>query len=151
MSRKELHILDYIVKELNKVRENKNLPKDIYDATYPDFNMIGTEIKTDETPVKKTLESKYEIWNGTTDMEWHNELLPKFRVGQMVYRKLDKPRNALGNKQSTDTFGEVDFRLDIVEPRKIKRILYYNTEPYYRYILNDVPNVSYPESCCWMA
>ena len=64
----------------------------------------------------------------------------------MVYRKLDKPRNALGNKQSTDAFREGDFRLDIVEPRKIKRILYYNTEPYYRYILNDVPNVSYPES-----
>jgi len=139
-------ILDYIVKELNKVRKNKNLPKDIYDATYPDFNMVGTEIKTDEKPVKTTLESKYEIWNGSTDGKIYNELLPKFRVGQMVYRKLDKPRNALGNKQSTDAFREGDFRLDIVEPRKIKRILYYNTEPYYRYILNDVPNVSYPES-----
>ena len=79
-------------------------------------------------------------------MEWLNELLPKFRVGQMVYRKLDTPKNALGNKQSTDAFREGDFRLDIVEPRKIKRILYYNTEPYYRYILNDVPHVSYPES-----
>ena len=139
-------ILDYIVKELNKVRKNKNLPKDIYDATYPDFNMVGTEIKTDEKPVKTTLQSKYEIWNGSTDGKIYNELLPKFRVGQMVYRKLDKPRNALGNKQSTDAFREGDFRLDIVEPRKIKRILYYNTEPYYRYILNDVPNVSYPES-----
>ena len=139
-------ILDYIVKELNKVRKNKNLPKDIYDATYPDFNMVGTEIKTDEKPVKTTLQSKYEIWNGSTDGKIYNELLPKFRVGQMVYRKLDKPRNALGNKQSKDAFREGDFRLDIVEPRKIKRILYYNTEPYYRYILNDVPNVSYPES-----
>ena len=137
-------ILDYIVKELNKVRKNKNLPKDIYDATYPDFNMVGTEIKTDEKPVKTTLESKYEIWNGSTDGKIYNELLPKFRVGQMVYRKLDKPRNALGNKQSTDAFREGDFRLDIVEPRKIKRILYYNTEPYYRYILNDVHHVSYP-------
>ena len=139
-------ILDYIVKELNKVRKNKNLPKDIYDATYPDFNMVGTEIKTDEKPVKTTLESKYEIWNGSTDGKIYNELLPKFRVGQMVYRKLDKPRNALGNKQSTDAFREGDFRLSITEPRKIKRILYYNTEPYYRYILNDVPRVSYPES-----
>ena len=108
--------------------------------------MVGTEIKTDEKPVKTTLQSKYEIWNGSTDGKIYNELLPKFRVGQMVYRKLDKPRNALGNKQSTDAFREGDFRLDIVEPRKIKRILYYNTEPYYRYILNDVPNVSYPES-----
>ena len=74
------------------------------------------------------------------------ESKPKFKVDQIVYRKLDKPRNALGHNQPTERFREGDVRIDVIEPRKIKRILYMNTEPYYRYILNDVPGVSYPEN-----
>ena len=36
---------------------------------------------------------------------------PKFNIGDMVYRKLDQPENALGEKQS-GTFREGDFRWD---------------------------------------
>ena len=86
------------------------------------------------------------LFNEQTDGNIYLESKPKFKVDQIVYRKLDKPRNALGHNQPTERFREGDVRIDVIEPRKIKRVLFMNTPPYYRYILNDVPGVSYPEN-----
>ena len=61
-------------------------------------------------------------------------------------RLLDKPKDILGHNQNTDNFREGDVRFDFNQPRKITRILYMNTEPYYRYMLNGFPNVSYSAS-----
>jgi hypothetical protein len=158
MSQKELEtgkvyrnwtdVLPALKKELNEYRENPNMPKNIYEYEYPNFEITGSEIIDPEAKTKTT-EKKINInslFNGQTDGKIYEENLPKFKVGQMVYRKLDKPRNALGHDQPTENFREGDVRISIMEPRKIKRILYMNSEPYYRYILNDVPNVSYPEN-----
>eukprot|EP01038_Epipyxis_sp_PR26KG_P014302 gene14302-19183_t len=67
---------------------------------------------------------------------------PKFNVGDFVHYKLDEPLNALGQKQNTKKFREGDYRLS-KEALKIKEILYFNTPPYYRYLLEGRPNVSY--------
>jgi len=68
----------------------------------------------------------------------------KFKINDLVYRKLEIPYNALGHKQDTTKFRVGDYRWDIKNPRKIKSILYYPNN--IRYILNELPNVSYAET-----
>lgn len=65
-----------------------------------------------------------------------------YKVGDVVYAKLEIPRNALGKKQSTPSFREGDYRWDIKNPRLIKQVLYYPNN--IRYTLEGLPNVSYP-------
>ena len=62
----------------------------------------------------------------------------------MVHFKLDTPENALGNKQPTSNFRTGDYRYSNA-PRKIIQILYFNDEPYFRYILEGIKNASYSE------
>ncbi len=69
---------------------------------------------------------------------------PKYKVGDLVYRKVEKPINALGHFQNTSNFRVGDYRYDIKNPRKINQILYYPRN--IRYILNEFPHVSYAES-----
>ena len=58
------------------------------------------EIRTIE--LKPQNQYQYKMFS-TTDK-------PKFKVGDMVHRLLDEPRNALNEKQSTNSFREGDFR-----------------------------------------
>lgn len=66
---------------------------------------------------------------------------PKYKVGDLVYRRLEKPDN------DNQKFRMGDNRYDTVVPRKIKFIIVlpskYNP---YRYLLEDIPNVSYAEA-----
>lgn len=80
---------------------------------------------------------KFKVPDGTVD--------PKFKVDELVFRKLDIPQNALGHDQSTKGFRMGDYRYDKI-PRKIKYILSYAGNPKYRYILDGFPNVSYGEN-----
>ena len=139
-----LEILHTVIKKINDFRK-KPMPDNIYDQIYPNFEIVGKKIKTKNKSESKKI-SINNLFDGKTDGHIYEETSPKYNVGQMVYRKLDKPKNMLGHNQATEKFKEGDVRWEINEPRKIKRILYFNTQPYYRYILNDVPNVSYPES-----
>ena len=66
---------------------------------------------------------------------------PKFKIGDIVLRKVETPYNALGHKQNTTNFRMGDFRWDMV-PKKIKQIYVYNTG--YRYGLVGI-NVAYQE------
>lgn len=67
---------------------------------------------------------------------------PKYKVGDLVYRKSDVPLNALGKKQPTQTFRQSDYRFDL-QSRRIKKVLYYPKN--IRYLLNGLDNVSYTE------
>jgi transposase InsO family protein len=67
----------------------------------------------------------------------------KFKVGDVVIRKLDEPRNTLNQKQS-GKFREGDVRWDYRQPRKITHILLYPKN--IRYVLENLAQVSYPES-----
>jgi len=123
-----LEILPTVIKELNAYRK-KPMPDNIYDQTYPNFEIVGKKIKTKNKSESKKI-SINNLFDGKTDGHIYEETSPKYNVGQMVYRKLDKPKNMLGHNQTTENFREGDVRWEINEPRKIKRILYFNTQPY---------------------
>jgi hypothetical protein len=76
-------------------------------------------------------------------METSTNQEPKYKIGDLVYRKLERPKNALGYNQSTTNFRMGDYRFDIKQPRKIKKILYYPNN--IRYLLDGHNNVSYTE------
>ncbi len=69
---------------------------------------------------------------------------PKFKVGDIVYRIADEPLDALGNKQPTKKFRMGDYRWDLT-PRKVVRVLRYSGKNPIRYLLENLPNVSYAE------
>lgn len=68
----------------------------------------------------------------------------KYAIGDIVYYKLDWAESALGHKQPTPNFRAGDSRYSRV-PKKIKKVILMNTKPYYRYVLESLPNVSYTE------
>ena len=70
---------------------------------------------------------------------------PKYKVGQLVHYQLSYPENALGHKQPTSQFRVGDYRWSSV-PKKIKEIVYYSGEIPYRYILDNMPNVSFTDA-----
>jgi hypothetical protein len=65
-----------------------------------------------------------------------------YKVGDIIYRKLETPENALGQKLKGPNFRMGDFRFDTI-PRKIKKVLEYSGKIPYRYILDGFENVSY--------
>jgi hypothetical protein len=73
-------------------------------------------------------------------------LSPKYRVGDLVHRKLDRPMNALGEYQPTERFREGDLRWDPL-PKKVVAVLSFpsNRIPF-RYVLEGYPNVSYTDA-----
>ena len=62
---------------------------------------------------------------------------PKFKVGDIVHRKLNYPEDALGNKQPTAVFRTGDFRWSSV-PQEIVKVLYYSGKIPYRYMLDGI-------------
>jgi hypothetical protein len=70
---------------------------------------------------------------------------PKYKVGQMVYRRLEKPLNDDGSVMQNTNFRQGDKRFELV-PRKIKQVLMYSSPNPYRYILDGFENVSYAEA-----
>lgn len=69
---------------------------------------------------------------------------PKYKVDDVIYRKSEKPLDALGNKQPTQNFRVGDYRWERI-PRKIVRVLRYAGKVPIRYILENLPNVAYAE------
>lgn len=67
---------------------------------------------------------------------------PKYKLGDVVIRKLDAPKNALNNEQD-GKFRAGDLRWDKSQPRKIVRVLLYPKNV--RYVLEGIPNVAYTE------
>lgn len=72
------------------------------------------------------------------------ENIPKYKVGDLVYRKVERPMNALGHYQNTTNFRVGDYRFDVKNPRKIINVLRYPNN--IRYILNGMTHVSYTEN-----
>jgi hypothetical protein len=68
----------------------------------------------------------------------------QYKEGDLVHRILDTPRNMLGENQSgTFRMGDVRWETHL---RKVKKVLYYPPPVPFRYVLEGLPNVSYPES-----
>lgn len=73
------------------------------------------------------------------------EATPKFKVGDIVYLKLETPEDALGKKQSTSNFRVGDYRFDTA-PKEIVKVLIFPKSPTFRYMLRDINNASFTES-----
>jgi hypothetical protein len=112
-----LPIIYLIRDEINKERIIK-VPKDINSYVYPCRD--GTDEKGEYVK-------------------------PKFKIGDSVYYKSEVPLDALGNKQNTKQFRQGDYRWN-PKPKKIVKILYYPAPIVYRYMLSDMPNVSYTKN-----
>lgn len=74
----------------------------------------------------------------------NNTEKPKFKVGDIVHQKLEIPKNALNNKQPTTNFRVGDYRYSTT-PKKIIKIIDMPDKPFFRYILEGMPNVSYAD------
>jgi hypothetical protein len=70
---------------------------------------------------------------------------PKFKVGDIVHRLLDAPKNALGHAQNTKKFRTGDYVWE-KEPRKITELLYFSGKVPYRYMLSNIDNASFTEA-----
>ena len=70
-----------------------------------------------------------------------NNESPKYEIGNFVYRKYDRPHDSLG-KPLPGRFRRGDLRYN-PEVKQIVKIIYMNDPPYQRYVLNDLPNVSF--------
>jgi len=73
-----------------------------------------------------------------------NVIKSKFKVGDMVYIKNEKPKDSFGHNQPTQNFRVGDYRWDKT-PREIKELLYFIGDVPYRYIVEGHPNVSFTE------
>jgi hypothetical protein len=75
----------------------------------------------------------------------NTDVLPKFKIGDVVYYNSEFPLNALGKKQPTNSFRQGDYRYNVA-PKKIKFVLNYAGNIPYRYVLEGLSNVSYTEN-----
>lgn len=120
---------------LNEVRE-RELPADINSYEYP--------VQEDLKEVKVTVKDKKKE-TVHTEIQYQ-KIKPKFRIGQMVHRYLDHPKNALGKNQPTAQRREGDY-LWQTEPKQIVQIITMGGRgPLYRYILEGLPSVSFTEN-----
>lgn len=69
---------------------------------------------------------------------------PKFKIGDIVHFKLDYPENFNMEKQTTPQFRNGDYRYSQTV-RKIVKVIFMNSYPFYRYMLEGLPNVSFSE------
>jgi hypothetical protein len=130
-------VLDIVRTGLNDFRK-KNVKKQVEQAIKKEkVNPYSSKIEDYPAfnPINKIVKDK----QGNETILYD---IPKFKVGDMVHYKLDYPENALGKKQPTANFRVGDYKFSNI-PLKIKRVVYFTDKPYYRYILETKPNVSY--------
>ena len=70
-------------------------------------------------------------------------IISKYEIGDVVYRKLDRPIDENNNPIKEHGFRVGDLRYDKFQPRKIVNIVYYPQNV--RYMLEGLDNVSYTE------
>lgn len=105
---------------------------------YTDWDDILTILKTELNKIRvREDKDPFKYWH-----EMPNELKPKFKVGDVVYYKLERPMNYLGEVQSGG-FRIGDLRWSVRTPRKIIKILSYPKN--IRYLLEGEKNVSFTE------
>jgi hypothetical protein len=113
------------------------------DEDYHDWTDIVDELRLGLNDIKK--HPKDVDMNTFTPKDINLDKPPKFKVGELVYRRLEKPVDKFGNKYHNSTFRAGDNRYELV-PRKIVKVLVYSSPNPWRYILNGYKNVSYAEA-----
>lgn len=102
---------------------------------------IRIELNIHRKKLFEKAEKKYNKYN-IDDQNYKD--YPKFKIGDVVHFKLDYPENKHLDKQTSENFRSGDYIYSHVT-RKIINIIYMETYPFYRYLLEGKPNVSYSE------
>ena len=128
-----------IRKDLNELI-SKRKPQDPrtykYDDTIDHRTKISNETIVDKDGKKKTVQRKEIL-----------RIPSKYKVGDMVYRALEVPKNALGKNQNTTNFRAGDYTFE-QKPRTITQIFTMsnaNGGDLYRYYLSGIRDASYSE------
>ena len=119
--------------DLNKLRKKVLIKDSITALPQEPLNLIKKKIT-------KTKDKKGKI----TEKITYVDNKPKYKMGDIVYRKLDHVEDAIGNKQPTEKARMGDIRWDR-QPRKIEQVFTYDGENTYRYQITGLKNVSYSE------
>lgn len=118
---------------MNSMEEKKG-------ETFNEWDNIVSQVRTELNKFRKTKKRidwmDYPTFDQTAKQTYH--------VGDVVLYKLDAPENALGHRQTTANFRQGDYKYSKV-PKKITQVFLMNTEPYYRYGLEGMDNVSYSD------
>jgi hypothetical protein len=117
-----------------------------YDEDYNEWVEILDSIRTELNKYRaKPVDDKESFEKALDKQGTFNEEDAKnqtYKVGDLVYKKLEKPMDILNRPINDTRFRRGDKRWDDRVSRIVK-VLYFNDYPYYRYMLNDVPNASY--------
>jgi len=70
---------------------------------------------------------------------------PKYKINDLVFRRLEVPLDKYGNKLHNGNFRQGDNRYEMT-PRKVIKVLAYSSPNPWWYILDTLPNVSYAEA-----
>lgn len=138
---KQLGNVEALNKQLGRLFNGyMNAKEEETGKTYKEWDEVVKLVRTELNKIRKIPEQ--DIY--THIYKTPEYVKPKFKVGDIVYKRLEAPNNALGNKQNTKNFREGDYRWDKV-PRKIVQVLPYPPPVNVRYLLDNLPNVSYTE------
>jgi len=126
---------------LNLYMNTKELEKN---ETYNEWTDILDEVRTELNKHREVKLPSYKNWKLklTNIKEIPNT---KYQINDVVYYKLEIPKNALNNNQNTKNFRVGDIRWSTA-PRKIINIIHMPDKPFIRYILEGKNNVSYSEN-----
>ena len=109
---------------------------------YPNWTDIIEDVRVKLNKLRKLPEDDPVKYNyPIPDMK--QLLHSKYKVGDIVYIKLENPENALGEKMS-GSFRVGDYRFDST-PRKITDVFLYSGKPAVRYRVTGIKNVSYAD------
>jgi hypothetical protein len=140
---KQMSVVESLNKQLGRLFNGyMNLKEKKTGKVYREWTDILSTVREDLNKIRK-----FDIKKDVSEFDYpffDPDTEPKYKVGDTVHEKLDYPENALGNKQSTENFRVGDVRYSMV-PKKIEKIIYMNTYPYYRYILSGNKKASYSE------
>lgn len=141
----QLSNVDSLIKLLSRLfvgymneKEKKN------GRTYREWTDILQFVRKELNKIRKKKLKNYVDPNEYPSFDYEKAGASKFKIGDVVHYKLDYPENALGHKQPTSNFRVGDFRYSHA-PRKIIKIIYMNGYPWYRYIIDGIPNASFSE------
>lgn len=126
----------------NHYMNEKELKSGEQENDWDDKNLMST-VRKEGNKIKTLKLPKYSEWN----LKFFDPVKAgeaKFKIGDIVHRKLDTPKNALNNEQNTNNFRMGDFRYDTT-PRKIIKVIYMPDAPFYRYMLEGIPQASYAD------
>jgi hypothetical protein len=111
---------------------------------YKEWTDVVDIVRTRLNEIRKKKLTAKSMKDVTFDIPDLPDREPKFKEGDLVYRKLDHVEDALGNKQPSEKYREGDYRADR-QPRMIEQIFIYAGNQPYRYQLKGLKHVSYAE------